>query len=209
MAILARHEPKGFGTPRPARRRWFGSAPTLLACLLALALAGNPARSQPATPTEYELKAAFLYNFLLFVEWPRDAFAETNAPIRIGIVGSDPFGAVLDETMRGKTVAGHPVMIQRIKDQRGETNCHLLFIGRLDKRPVGQVLTAVGNSSILTVSEQEHFPETGGIIGLTMDGKKVRFEVNLAAAERSRLKIDPKLLKLAKAVRGPKGAPVN
>lgn len=171
---------------------------TWLLLLLTISLA----RAEDVT-REYELKAAFLYNFLLFVEWPQQSHPPTNAPLVIGVLGTDPFGNSLDEAMKGKTVSGHPIAIVRMKDARAWTNCHLLFVGQSERKNLPQILKTVAGQSVLTVGDQDRFSEQGGIINFFNEGPRIRFEINRAAAEDAGLKLDPKLLKLARIVNAP------
>jgi len=172
---------------------------TLAACVAASA-APN-AHAQSPSPTEYQIKAAFLYNFAKFIEWPAEAFPNAGAPIIIGVVGEDPFGDVLDQTIQGKTVNGRPLAVRRLKGGQGLKACHIIFIGSSEKKHLSQVLEDLKGSDILTVGETDRFTQLGGIINFIMDGDKVRFEINADTVERTRLKISSKLLTLAKVVR--------
>jgi len=162
--------------------------------------------SDPPSRSEYEVKAAFLYNFAKFVEWPAEAFPDGNAPILVCIVGRDPFGDILNQTLLGKTVNGKPVIIQRGGITQDLRFCHIVFISSSERKRLAQIMQRLNGASVLTVSEIEGFAELGGIINFTLEGNKVRFEINVTSAERARLRISSKLLALAKAIwSGPLG----
>ncbi len=149
-------------------------------------------------PSEYQVKAAFLYNFAKFVRWPDEAFAQTNSPLVIGILGEDPFGSNLELAIKGKSINGHPLALRAVESPAEMKQCHVLFVCQNPKRNLAQTLATIQTNSILTVSETEHFCEAGGMINLFMEGAKVRFEINDAAATRARLAISSKLLNVAR-----------
>ena len=168
----------------------------LLSCL-ALAPCGRAsAGDRPAAADEYQVKAAFLFNFARFAEWPADAFASPDEPIVIGIVGWDPFGRRLDDTIAGKTAGGHPLLVKRFRRPEDVTACHVLFIGALKDADVHYLLGRATHA--LTVSESEAFLDQGGVMRLALEEGTVRFHVNVEAAERSQVKLSSQLLKLAR-----------
>lgn len=150
---------------------------------------------------EYQVKAAFLFNFAKFIEWPAKAFSDAGAPLQMGVLGKDPFGDILDSAVQGKTINGRSVVVKRSKDLSDLASCHILFIGPSEKDRVLQILDYSKISGTLTVSEIAGFAQKGGMIALVKDGDKVRFEINEGAAKRSGLSVSSKLLKLASAVR--------
>ncbi|MGH8058533.1 MAG: YfiR family protein [Candidatus Entotheonellia bacterium] len=152
-------------------------------------------------PSEYQIKAAFLYNFAKFVEWPSRALPESSASITLCVLGEDPFGADLDRTIEGKTINGRAPVTRRLKTLQGVDVCQILFISASERRRMGQILEALKDKSLLTIGETEPFARLGGVINFTMEQDKVRFEINVDAAERKGLKISSKLLKLAKVIR--------
>jgi len=158
-------------------------------------------RAQAEGIGEYHVKAAFLYNFAKFVEWPPETMPSGNAPLVLGVVGEDPFGQVLEETIKGKTVNDRELVIRRFTRIQDVSSCHILFISSSERKRLPEIIAALRWSSVLTVSDMERFAQRGGIISLTMENNKVRFEVNLDSAERAGLKISSKLLALAKIVR--------
>ena len=152
------------------------------------------------TPSEYEVKAAFLYNFIKFVEWPAHKL-ETNAPFVIAIAGDDPFNGGLERNVSGKRVNGRAIQVIRLRSERQVPNCHVLFVPNTESRRLPALLQAAKGQSVLTVGESERFCDLGGIISFLMEANKVRFEINLGAAEAEGLKISSKLLSVASRVR--------
>jgi hypothetical protein len=140
---------------------------------------------------EYQVKAAFIYNFAKFVAWPASA-----GPLVIGIVGEDPFGALLDNAVRGKTAAGRPIEVRRLSDGDNLDACQILFVSASEKRRFADLLHRAGNG-VLTVGELPQFVQDGGIVRFFLDKNRVRFQINVKAAERSGLKIHSQLLSLA------------
>lgn len=160
---------------------------------------GTPgARAQE--PNEPHVKAAFVFNFVKFVEWPAGAFNDDGAPIIVGVVGEDSTSSAIGQTINGKTANGRRLLIKRFPNFKAITHCHILFISTTQKDNIRQILAAVG-PGVLTVGETERFAEVGGIINFTIIDNKLRFEINPAAAERSGLRISAKLLSLARVIR--------
>jgi hypothetical protein len=176
---------------------------TLFALLVFMAL-----RSEAAEPTgkpvrEYDLKAAFLFNFTHFVEWPSEAFADENAPIVIGVLGDDPFGPVLDRIVEGETIKNRKLVIKRSQQIEDLKSCHVLFISKSERNRLGQILNSLDDTSIFTVGDIDGFARRGGITDLFIQGNKVRFEINMQAARRKGLKISSQLLALGTVVGSP------
>ncbi len=169
------------------------------AALLAASIAGLALASAEGPPRveEYRLKAAVLYNLAKFVDWPDEAFSDPGAPLVVCVLGGDPFGPALDDTLKGHMVGGHPAVVRRIADLA--PGCHVLFVSDVKQLPA--VVDRVHDTSVLTVGETAGFVEQGGMIGLTTDNDRVRFDVNLAAAERAHLKISARVMALATSVR--------
>lgn len=168
-------------------------SPILVALLLTygIALAQNPPL------TESKLKAAFLFNFAKFVEWPPAAFAATNSPITIGILGDNPFGSDLEDIVRDKTINNRSIVIKTLHSVTQSTNCQVLFFGTTEKKRMEEMIASLGNASILTVGDGDPFTETGGMINFIKEGNKIRFRINEVAAQHAGLKISSKLLSLA------------
>jgi hypothetical protein len=174
-------------------------AAAIVAVLLVLVAA--PARAQaPAAPTEHQVKAVFLFNFSQFVDWPASSFADGRAPLVIGVLGKDPFGATLDEIVRGETVNGRPLEVRRYGSAEQIDTCHILFIERSQDEQLDAVLAALKGRNVLTVGDFEGFARRGGIIRFVTVGNKIRLRVNLAAAQDAKLTISSKLLRPAQIV---------
>jgi len=186
--------PLGFSGRRPAARLW-----ALASLVLALFLF-TPAHAHAGPPatSEYQVKAAFLYNFLKFVDWPSDGMSAPGT-ICLGVLGRDPFEGALDE-VQGKSAKGRKVVVVRYRTIEEAKGCDLLFISASEKGRLPQILKQLQNSRLLTVADQEGFCEAGGMINLVSIKNRVGFDVNVAAASRVRLKISSQLLKLARTV---------
>ncbi len=151
--------------------------------------------------SEYQIKAAFLYNFARFVEWPPEKSGEAGDPLAICIVGENPFGNTLDELIKNKAISGRQLVVRRLKVGQSARDCQVAFISSSEKKHMQSFLESLEGASVLTVGDVEGFAAMGGVINFTMEESRVRFEVNLDAAERAGLKISSKLLSLAKIVR--------
>lgn len=175
----------------------------LLNLLAGLQIGLLPARAQPA-PTEYQLKAAFLYNFIKFVQWPANTFATESAPITIGVLGENPFGNNLEATVKGKSIDGHPLSIKYFSSAKDPAvkSCQVIFICQSERKRMGEILSALKGTRLLTVSETETFIDDGGMINFVMENNKVRFEINEVAIRHSGLCISSKLLNLRKRKEG-------
>ena len=155
--------------------------------------------AQEALP-EYQVKAAYLFNFLKFVEWPSDAFPDSLAPIVIGIVGDDPFGSALPEVVMGKTVQGRDLVIRRYHPGENVRGASTLFISASERKRLTPILASLHGSSVLTVADMDGFLDDGGMIQFQSENDRVRFAINVDAASRARLKMSSKLLSLASVV---------
>lgn len=170
-------------------------------CLSAVALlAARPAAGQTVQASAAEVQAVFLFNFAQFVEWPAEAFADTHAPLVIGILGKDPFGSFLDETVRGETVRGRGFKIIRYRRLDEVNGCHILFISRSETKRLEEILAAVRDRPILTVSNGDDFARSGGIIRFILEHSKIRLSIDLEAAQAARLTFSSKLLRSAEIV---------
>ncbi len=155
---------------------------------------------ETALPREYQLKAIFLFNFAQFVDWPSEAFPEGQTPLVIGVLGEDPFGAYLDETVRGEIVNNRPLLVQRYRRVEEIQTCHVLFISRSEAGQLEQILADLKGRSILTVSDVDGFAGRGGMIRFVIENNKIRLRVNLEAAKDADLVISSKLLRPAEIV---------
>jgi len=162
---------------------------------------GMPGAQAPArSASESQVKAAFVYNFVKFVEWPSEAFSDNRAPIIIGVVGEDSTTTAINQTINGKTANGRRLLIKRFSNYRAITYCHILFISSSQRDNVRQILAAIG-PAVLTIGETESFAQMGGIINFTIVDDKLRFEINSTAAEKAGLRISAKLLSLARVIK--------
>jgi hypothetical protein len=150
---------------------------------------------------EYQVKAAFLYNFVKFVEWPPQTFKNATDRIAICILGQDPFGGALDDAVKGKTFEGRTFVVPRISDVREASGCQILFVSASETKRARAVLVELKASGILTVGETEGFTTEGGVINFKLEEGRVRLRVNVEAAERAKLRISSKLLSLAQIVK--------
>lgn len=166
-------------------------------CFSLVLLAGVFARAQTA-PTEYQIKAAFIYHFAEFVDWPPQAFTGASSPMVIGILGENVFGDNLQRTINGKTVRGHPLQVKQFTSLAEATNCQVLFISASEKDNLPKILAQLQGGNTLTVGEKmDNFLSTGGMINLVIVEAKVRFQINNEAAKKAGLTISSKLLTLA------------
>lgn len=152
---------------------------------------------QMAPPNEYQVKAVFLFNFAQFVEWPVATFSTAGEPFVIGILGDDPFGNYLDETIAGEQVLGHSVIVQRYNSIGDINNCQILFIGSNDPQKIKTALSGILNRSILTVSDTNDFTGQGGMIGFVTQENRIRLQIKPMTAKGAGLNISSKLLRLA------------
>ncbi|MBI3810617.1 MAG: YfiR family protein [Nitrospirae bacterium] len=187
--------------PRAAARR-YSCIESVVLSALCITLAFGVAAQVEAEPLEYNVKAAFIYNFAKFVEWPED-LSKGDSPFVIGILGEDPFGNVLDETVSHKTVREKRIVVKRFSRSEDAKDCQLLFISRSGKEDIAQIVKRLGHAPVLTISDVGQFTDQGGMIQLVMDQNRVRFAINVAATEQAGLKPSSQLLKLARIVTKP------
>ena len=168
--------------------------------VLALALlgaAGTEGRAQTPAPTEYQVKAIFLFNFAQFVEWPPKAFPAAQAPIVIGVLGQDPFGTYLDEAVLGELVGTHPLVVRRFKRGENITACHILFVSRSEAGQFAAIVPRLRSLGVLTVGDFDGFIHQGGMIRFVTVNNKIRLRVNVEATRAAGLTISSKLLRPA------------
>lgn len=189
-------------SPRARRGSPRGFVPTaamaLLAAHLVAATASAPARALGAS--EYEIKAAFLFNFAQFVEWPANAFQDADSPVAFCVLGHDPFGAVLERTLDGETIRNRRVLIRRFRRVAELESCQLVFVSASERARLADLLPALSSRPVLTVGEVEGFGSAGGIINFYLEDQRVRFEINQVAARRAGIEISSELLHLGKLV---------
>lgn len=173
-----------------------------VAAILSLSLLVVPCiRSQQPKPSEYQVKAAYLYNFGRFVQWPTKSAPSNDASFTICVLGQDPFGSVLDSTLAGESLGGKPVTTKRIAKPQEASDCRILFINSKEEGRLQEILAELDGAAVLTVSDMPAFSRRGGMIQFVLDGDKVRFEINLTSAEAAKLVLSSELLKVATSVR--------
>lgn len=178
---------------RPAAKGW----------LLALAaLTPRSLAAQQASPLEYRVKAAYLLNFTRYIEWPSTAFEAAGAPLRVCVLGSDPFDDALEQTFAGRTAQGRRIVVSRVEAPAQARDCHVVFISGAEWERHPDVLAAVQSPGVLTVGEGSRFAESGGVLSFIPVDRTVRFAVNLDASDGARLRISSRMLELAAELHG-------
>lgn len=152
---------------------------------------------QSATP-EYQVKAVFLFNFSQFVEWPEQTFENPKSPLIIGILGSDPFGSFLEETIRNEEINGHPLALKRFQKFDQVDTCHILFISSDISSKMNLVTKSLKGKNILTVSDANNFVKNGGMVRLFTENNKIKIRINLENIKAEKFTVSSKLLRLAK-----------
>jgi hypothetical protein len=169
-----------------------------VAWLVGLALLGAVApgaSAQTTTSAEYQLKAAFLYKLAQFVQWPARAFRDAQAPLVIGILGEDPFGAYLDESIvRGEKIDEHPLVVRRYKRVDDAVEGHLLFISSANPAELEKIFAQLKGRAILTVGDADTFTRLGGMVRFVVEEGHVRLRISVEAAKACDLKISSKIL---------------
>jgi hypothetical protein len=161
-----------------------------------------PGRVHAADPSlEYQIKAVCVLNSARFVTWPAGSFNSDTSPLVIGVLGENPFGSVLQNVVGGETVQKRRIVVRSVGLEEAASTCHILFVSRSERSRLDRIVETLGASKVLTISEIEGFARSRGMIGLLLEGGNVRFEVNPAAAARAQLKIDSRLLRLARIVK--------
>jgi hypothetical protein len=190
-------------------KRWRITGQRLAIALIAVPMALSEAHPTPvqAPSIEYRLKAAFLYNFSKFVEWPAQAFPRRDLPLVICLVG-DPFRGILDEIVQGQTIDYRPVEIRRIADAQVR-GCHIVYVSPPESQRSTEIIKATTNMAILTVGESEDFIDKGGMIRFIEKDRRLHFQINPDAAERASLKVSSRLLQLADVVRPQQGLDIR
>ena len=188
MAILA-----AIFSQWPGRGRWRRG-------LAVLALLGGVAGARAAAPTaEYQVKAAFLFNFAQFVDWPAMAYADEKAPLVIGVIGPDPFGAYLDGLVQGEKIDGHPIVVRRFAEGE-KLECHMLFVSAATAGRMDRIRAQLIGQPVLTVGDTDNFSRLGGLVRFVTEQGKIHLRINAAAAKASGLTISSKLLRWATIV---------
>jgi len=182
------------GIPRTARTKRLSILVRLSALLIASVAVAAPA------PSEYQVKAVFLFNFTQFVDWPAQSFSDARAPFVIGVLGRDPFGSALDEAVRGESVNGRPLVVERYRSVTELKPCQILFIDRSAGIDANERLESIRHQGTLTVSDSDAPRLPGVIIRFLSEGKKIRLRINVNSARDAGLTISSKLLRPAEVV---------
>lgn len=168
---------------------------SILICLLSVRILAQMGFTM--YPSEYQIKAKYLYNLARFVDWPEHTFADSNSSYIIGILGKDPFGIDLEKTIEGKKINGRNFSVKRFKNYKNIQFSHILFINFTDPQKLDQAIKKIDNKFILTVGDAENFAHKGGILNFIIKDKKIRFQINLQAAKKSGIQISSKILRQA------------
>jgi hypothetical protein len=187
------------------RERRYRRSPGLRLFLMLLALLVPLGKSGADPSREYQLKAAFLFNFSQFVEWPESSFSDSKAPFVIGVIGDDPFGPFLDQLVQGEHVRERPVVVRRFDKATDVSGCQILFVSRSEAARWEPIAEELKGRSVLTVADGNDLARDDGIIRFTMEAGKIRLIVNVEEARESDLRISSKLLRTAQIVNGSKG----
>lgn len=159
-------------------------------------------RAQDSPPSEYQIKAAFIFNFAKFVEWPPEALPPPSLPMVIGILGDNPFGADFQQTMQKKSINNHPLIVKEFREVTEVTNCHILFISSsvlnaAEEKVRREIVEGLARSGVLTISETQGFTKNGGMINFVKENNKIRFQINEPATKKAKLKVSSKLMSLS------------
>jgi hypothetical protein len=159
-----------------------------------------PILAQVNPSVEYQVKAAFLYNFVKFVEWPPDTFQSETSPITLCVFRYDPFGNALGEVIAGQTLNNRRLLVQRINTLPDLKACQLIFVSDREDKYLPEILNSLEGASVLVVGESENFAEHHGGIQFFLENKQLHFAINVDAIQRARLKVSSKLLAIARIV---------
>lgn len=184
---------------RKSWRRLFARLPALSVAffLVCFSVPDGAAAEDAGSALERSVKAAFLYKFLGYVEWPPGSFAESGSPITIGVIGADDIAAELTQIAAGRTVNSRALAVRRLADGDPLAGLHLVFIGQTDGARLGRLLKSAQQRSLLTVTESDDALGQGSVINFKLTGGRIRFDVSLEAAEKANLKLSSRLLSVA------------
>lgn len=181
--------------------RWIVRRSLVLVAFAAFFLTSALSQAQATQVTEDQLKAAFIYNFTKFVEWPKNSFPDAKSPLVIGVMGNSLFAAEVESAVKDRHVNGRGFVVQRVKSPESAQGLHLLFVEAEQATHFDEMKEILKRNSVLTIGESDLFGKHGGIINFRFDGDKLRFEINLHSADEAGLKMNAQLLKLAMTVR--------
>ena len=179
-----------------ANERWH-----LLFCgVVAIATLSLSARPYGQSATAAALTSAFLFNFAKFTDWPADSLAPGQR-LAMCIVGDDAVAGALEQTIKGHAIESHELTVEVLKPDAPARSCHLLYVSGLDEKRSVQIIESLKTASVLTASDAQRFAQLGGIAQLTLENGRMRFAINVSAAQRARLQLSSKLLSLARIVK--------
>jgi hypothetical protein len=165
------------------------------ATVAAVAVAAGPSVNEGPRADEYRVKAAMLFNFARFIEWPPEVFASPTTPLSVCVLGVDPFGGILEDALKGHLVGGRAIQTRRMADV--EAGCHVVFISGSERKRMSVIADRLRNAGALTVAEEDGFGTVGGMIELFTEGDSVRFNIYTTALEQSKLRASARLIALA------------
>lgn len=202
-----RKEPPESASRKGLRRRPITVLILVPLFFLAFALPSEivPMKAGSLPDREYQVKAVFLYNFAQFVQWPEGSFPDHGSPFVVGVLGSDPFNAYLDEVVKGEQVGGHPIKVIRYEKIEDVQDCHVLFVSASETQRLAPILSGLKTRKILTVGESDLFSRMGGMVSFVTKQGKIRLKINLEAVQAADLTLSAKLLRLAEIVSPSKG----
>jgi len=174
--------------------------PATALVLVCFMLVATSVSARQAAQSPAQVRAAFLYNFAQFIEWPSQAFASSDTPFTICVTG-DSFDGALNKTVDGEMIGGRRIAVRRMDTSDNVRGCHLVYVGRLEAHRSTDVINAAGDMPVLTVGDSENFIDAGGMIRFTEAGPRIRFEINPDAAEKASLRVSSRLLQLADIAR--------
>jgi hypothetical protein len=180
---------------------WVCVSHALLCALLALVFCSRSASAEPTSVSEYDLKAAYLYNFAKFTSWPEGSFAAAQSPMVVGVLGTERLIAALETVTRGRLVNGHVISVKAWSPQLGTAGLHVLYVESAYEAQLAKMAGPFVARGLLTVGESDAFMASGGAIRLVVDGNRLQFEISAPATERAGLTLSSQLLMLAKSVR--------
>jgi hypothetical protein len=173
----------------------------LSGALIAIVFGHVPVSCGQATAaSEYTVKAAFLFNFAKFIDWPSSSFAGPQSPFTICVLGQNPFGHALEDELQGKMIGSRHLAVQQLKDKAEARRCQMVFVGSSESPHLGELLVSLRGANVLVVGDTNGFAASGGTIEFTLEDNHVRFAINTDAADRAGLKFSAKLLALARIV---------
>jgi hypothetical protein len=180
---------------RVRRRKFLIRALTVVLALLSCFAPSS--RSQDETGSEYQTKAAQIYSFTKFIDWPAKKFPNSASPFIIGVWGSDDMTQFLREAFQTRRIKDRPVEIRHLTNKAELPPCHLVFVSRSERDRLGPILYEMRHENILSVGESENFLKSGGVINFLFVDGEIRFQINMSAASRESLKVSSKLLPIS------------